>query len=309
MANVILENVKKIYDGNVLAVKDFNLTIPHGEFLVLVGPSGCGKSTTLRMVAGLEVPTSGSLTLDGHRITGPGQERGMVFQAYTSFDWLSVRDNVEYGMRINGVPRAERRERADHFIELVGLKGREAYYPRQLSGGQQQRVGIARSLAVEPDLWFLDEPFSALDPLIRREMQDEFLRLQGMLHKTIVFITHDFDEAIRLADHIAVMKDGRVVQVATPEELVLNPATEYVGEFTRHVPRSKVLTLRSVMTPGAPEGETAGDLPETQRIEAVADKVEASPLPFRVVNAEGDVVGSIGGQAVIDVLIGRKPAP
>ena len=136
-------------------------------------------------------------------------------------------------------------------IELVGLKGREGYFPRELSGGQQQRVGIARSLAVEPELWFLDEPFSALDPLIRREMQDEFLRLQGMLKKTIVFITHDFDEAIRLADRIAIMKDGAVIQVATPEELVLDPATEYVQEFTRHIPRDKVLSVGSVMAVGA----------------------------------------------------------
>ncbi|MHA7826036.1 MAG: quaternary amine ABC transporter ATP-binding protein [Roseovarius sp.] len=304
--------------GLVGAVRDATVQIRQGEIFVIMGLSGSGKSTLVRCLSRLIEPTAGEILFEGRDLLSMTDKEmidirrrkmGMVFQHFALLPHLTVLQNAAFPLEVQGVPRAKREARAREVIELVGLKGREAYYPRQLSGGQQQRVGIARSLAVEPDLWFLDEPFSALDPLIRREMQDEFLRLQGMLHKTIVFITHDFDEAIRLADHIAVMKDGRVVQVATPEELVLNPATEYVGEFTRHVPRSKVLTLRSVMTPGAPEGETAGDLPETQRIEAVADKVEASPLPFRVVNAEGDVVGSIGGQAVIDVLIGRKPAP
>ncbi len=158
---------------------------------------------------------------------------GMVFQHFALLPHLTVLDNVAFPLEVQGMARAEREARAREMIELVGLAGREDAYPRQLSGGQQQRVGIARSLAVEPELWFLDEPFSALDPLIRREMQDEFIRLQSVLKKTIVFITHDFDEAIRLADRIAIMKDGEIVQVGTPEEIVLNPATDYVREFTR----------------------------------------------------------------------------
>ena len=151
--------------------------------------------------------------------------------------------------------RATREARAREVIELVGLDGREHFYPRELSGGQQQRVGIARSLATEPEIWFLDEPFSALDPLIRREMQDELMRLQDVLHKTIVFITHDFDEAIRLADRIAIMKDGEVIQIGTPEELVVNPATDYVAEFTRDVQRAKVISARSLMRPGQTEAQ------------------------------------------------------
>ena len=169
-------------------------------------------------------------------------------------------------------------------------------------------MGIARSLVAEPDLWFLDEPFSALDPLIRREMQDEFLRLQAMLHKTIVFITHDFDEAIRLADRIAVMKDGRIVQTATPEELVLNPATSYVEDFTRHVPRAKVVRLRSVMRPGAPEGAYAGDLQGKLTVAETADRIEAAALPFRIVDETGAPIGTVDSRRAIDVLLGRPLA-
>jgi glycine betaine/proline transport system ATP-binding protein len=166
---------------------------------------------------------------------------GMVFQNFALLPHLSVLDNVAFPLAIQGVGKSKRLARAREVIELVGLKGRELSYPRELSGGQQQRVGIARSLAVGPELWFLDEPFSALDPLIRREMQAELQRLQAVLKKTIVFITHDFDEAIRLADRIAIMKDGALVQVGTPEELILHPATDYVAEFTRDVQRSKVM--------------------------------------------------------------------
>jgi glycine betaine/proline transport system ATP-binding protein len=192
---------------------------------------------------------------------------------------------------------------------LVGLQGREGYYPRELSGGQQQRVGIARSLAVEPEIWFLDEPFSALDPLIRREMQDEFLRLQNVLRKTIVFITHDFDEAIRLADRIAIMKDGEIIQIGTPEDLVVNPATDYVAEFTHDVPRAKVLTAGSVMR--ALDGvasrameDVAGRVPADTRIEALASAVVNAAKPFLVTDANGQVLGLLTREAVLDVLVG-----
>ncbi|MEE8499451.1 MAG: ATP-binding cassette domain-containing protein, partial [Kiloniellales bacterium] len=198
---------------------------------------------------------------------------------------------------------------AIEIIELVGLQGREAYYPRELSGGQQQRVGIARSLAVEPEIWLLDEPFSALDPLIRREMQDEFLRLQSMLQKTIVFITHDFDEAIRLADRIAIMKDGAIIQIGTPEDLVVNPATDYVAEFTREVPRAKVLTAGSVMTgfdaSGAPpERDLAGRVAAGERIEVLAAEVMAADQPFLVVDRSGAALGLLTREAVLQVLVG-----
>ena len=171
---------------------------------------------------------------------------GMVFQHFALLPHRSVIQNVAFPLEVQGIDRETREERAAKVIKLVGLEGREKYYPRELSGGQQQRVGLARSLAVEPEVWFLDEPFSALDPLIRKEMQNEFLKLQSMLHKTIVFITHDFDEAIRLADRIAIMYEGGIVQVGTAEELITNPATDYVAEFTKDIPRAKLLTLNSL---------------------------------------------------------------
>ncbi|SHE63140.1 glycine betaine/proline transport system ATP-binding protein [Litoreibacter ascidiaceicola] len=301
-------------NGLIGAVRAVNLQIRQGEIFVIMGLSGSGKSTLVRCLSRLVEPTGGEILFEGKDLLTTSdaelieirrKKMGMVFQQFALLPHLTVLQNTAFPLEVQGVPRAAREARAREVIELVGLKGREAYYPRQLSGGQQQRVGIARSLAVEPDLWFLDEPFSALDPLIRREMQDEFLRLQNLLHKTIVFITHDFDEAIRLADRIAVMKDGKVVQVATPEELVLNPATDYVEEFTRHVTRSKVLTVGAVMTSGGSDIKTAGDVGIGQRIEAVADLLEASDLPFRVLDGDGNAVGTIGRQAVIDVLVGR----
>ena len=238
--------------GVIAAVRDVSLDVGEGEIFVIMGLSGSGKSTLVRCLSRLVEPIGGRDPVRRPRTCSPRPTRemieirrhqmGMVFQHFALLPHLTVLDNVAFPLEVQGVPRAEREARAREMIELVGLAGREADFPRQLSGGQQQRVGIARSLAVEPELWFLDEPFSALDPLIRREMQDEFLRLQATLHKTIVFITHDFDEAIRLADRIAIMKDGRIVQTGTPEDLVMRPATAYVAEFTRDVPKAKVLT-------------------------------------------------------------------
>ena len=194
------------------------------------------------------------------------------------------------------------------MVDLVGLDGRENYFPRELSGGQQQRVGIARSLAVEPDIWFLDEPFSALDPLIRKEMQDEFLRLQGVLNKTILFITHDFDEALRLADRIAIMKDGIIEQLDTPANIVLNPATEYVRKFTEEVPREKVLKIESVMDPIVDGSEELSDLKVSKdaMIETVAEVVLSEQKPVAVVDANNEVVGTVHSSKVIHVLFGSR---
>ncbi|GAB1364953.1 hypothetical protein MASR1M32_41890 [Rhodobacter sp.] len=228
---------------------------------------------------------------------------GMVFQHFALLPHLTVLENVAFPLEVQGMARVAREAQAREVIQLVGLQGREGHYPRQLSGGQQQRVGIARSLAVEPDLWFLDEPFSALDPLIRREMQDEFLRIQRQLKKTIVFITHDFDEAIRLADRIAIMKDGALVQVATPEDLVLAPADDYVRAFTAHVARAKVVTLARIAVPGAPGG-LAGTLPAQARVEEVAEQIVTANAPFAVERG-GKVIGHVTPAAVIAVLIGR----
>ena len=300
--------------GLVGAVREANIEVRQGEIFVIMGLSGSGKSTLVRCLSRLIEPTAGEILFEGRDLLRASEREmiqirrhkmGMVFQHFALLPHLTVLQNVAFPLEVQGVERGRREARAREIIELVGLKGREAYYPRELSGGQQQRVGIARSLAVEPEIWFLDEPFSALDPLIRREMQDEFLRLQSMLQKTIVFITHDFDEAIRLADRIAIMKDGVVIQVDTPERLVLAPADAYVAEFTRHIPRAKVLTVRAVMQPGAPAGEVAGQVAAGDRIEAVADRVEAADRPFAVVDAEGAVIGSLDRRAVIDTLIGR----
>ena len=301
--------------GMIGAVRAADVQIGEGEIFVIMGLSGSGKSTLVRCLSRLIEPTGGEILFDGEDLLAMSEQEliqlrrkkiGMVFQNFALLPHLTVLQNVAFPLDVQGVPRATREARAHEMIETVGLKGRENYFPRQLSGGQQQRVGIARSLVVEPEIWFLDEPFSALDPLIRREMQDEFLRLQGLLKKTIVFITHDFDEAIRLADRIAVMKDGRIVQTATPEELVMNPATDYVAEFTHHIPRGKVLSLRSIMSPGTGDGPYAGDLKSTDRVADVADRIEAADHPHRVLDDSGTPIGTVDGRAVIDVLIGRR---
>jgi glycine betaine/proline transport system ATP-binding protein len=191
------------------------------------------------------------------------------------------------------------------MVDLVGLKGRENYFPRELSGGQQQRVGIARSLAVEPDIWFLDEPFSALDPLIRKEMQDEFLRLQGVLNKTIMFVTHDFDEALRLADRIAIMKDGIIEQLDTPDNIVLNPATEYVKKFTQDVPREKVIKIESIMDPVDSSIINNEKISKNDLIEKVAETILNSKVSLNVIDPnDNKIVGSLNPSKVIKVLFG-----
>lgn len=299
--------------GLIGAVRAANVQIYQGEIFVIMGLSGSGKSTLVRCLSRLVEPTAGEIHFEGENLLAKSDKElirirrtkmGMVFQQFALLPHLTVLENAAFPLDVQGVGKADRLKRAREVVELVGLKGREDYYPRELSGGQQQRVGIARSLAVEPDLWFLDEPFSALDPLIRREMQDEFIRLQNMLHKTIVFITHDFDEAIRLADRIAVMKDGAIQQVARPEELVLNPATEYVAEFTRHVNRAKVITAGSLIEPVSGDS-FAGTVAHNATIESIGDQVEATDLPHRV-EQEGAVIGQITRAAVIDVLVGRR---
>ena len=295
------------------AVRDANIEVREGEIFVIMGLSGSGKSTLVRCLSRLIEPTAGELLFEGvdlrkmsarELIEIRRHKLGMVFQHFALLPHLTVLDNVAFPLDVQGMDQTSREAKARQVIELVGLAGRELNYPREWSGGQQQRVGIARSLAVEPELWFLDEPFSALDPLIRREMQDEFLRLQSMLHKTIVFITHDFDEAIRLADRIAIMKDGEIIQIATPEELVLHPATSYVSEFTKHIPRAKVLTVGSVMSTDIVDGPDS--VLVSARIEEIADQVEASGAPVLVVDGEGRKVGSIRPSTIIDVLVGRE---
>jgi glycine betaine/proline transport system ATP-binding protein len=232
---------------------------------------------------------------------------GMVFQSFALLPHKTVLENIAFPLLIKGISTKESIGKAMEMVELVGLKGRENYFPRELSGGQQQRVGIARSLAVEPDIWFLDEPFSALDPLIRKEMQDEFLRLQDSLHKTIMFVTHDFDEALRLADRIAIMKDGIIEQLDTPDNIVLNPATEYVKKFTEDVPREKVLKIESIMDKYDETTITNNSISKDAIIETVAESILESKENLLVVDTDlnNKPVGILNPSKVIKVLFGK----
>ncbi|MBP7002650.1 glycine betaine/L-proline ABC transporter ATP-binding protein [Amaricoccus sp.] len=300
--------------GLTPAVIDASLAVAEGECFVIMGLSGSGKSTLVRCLSRLVEPSAGEIRFEGRDLRAASERElielrrhrmGMVFQHFALLPHLSVLANVAFPLAVQGVARAEREARAREMIALVGLEGREARLPRELSGGQQQRVGIARSLAVGPELWFLDEPFSALDPLIRREMQNEFLRLQSHLRKTIVFITHDFDEAIRLADRIAIMRDGRIIQTGTAEDLILAPADPYVADFTRDAPRAKILSAHAIMRPGG-DGPVAGAIEASRRVADFAAEVEAAGAPFAVVE-NGTRIGSVGRAEVMAILLGRTP--
>ncbi|RUM98147.1 ATP-binding cassette domain-containing protein [Pseudaminobacter arsenicus] len=303
-------------EGYIPAVRDVSFDVMPGEILVVMGLSGSGKSTLLRCLSRLIEPTAGEVMFEGRNMLAATESElielrrhkmGMVFQNFALLPHRTVLDNVAFPLQVRGTSRQERESRAREVIELVGLKGREAYYPRELSGGQQQRVGIARSLAVGPELWFLDEPFSALDPLIRKEMQDEFLRLQKVLNKTIVFITHDFDEAIRVADRIAIMRDGAVEQLGTAEELVTRPATPYVAKFTQNIPRDRLLSVRSAMVPAAPRKAAKNAICVDDLLASVARQVVTSESPVDVVDGEGMLVGTLDRAAYIDTLYEQEP--
>ncbi len=281
------------------AVRGVSFDVHDGEILVIMGLSGSGKSTLIRAITRLNDATSGEILLDGKDLlqATPAElielrrhKLGMVFQNFGLLPHRNVLDNVAFPLEVRGSSRNEREARAREMLKLVGLEGRERYFPRELSGGQQQRVGIARSLAVGPDVWFLDEPFSALDPLIRREMQDEFLRLQRLLKKTIVFITHDFDEAIRLADRIGIMKDGRLVQLATPEEMVTNPADDYVRAFTKNAPRDKIVSVGAIARKGKHKASGEPIAADTKLGEA-AVRILNAEAPVSVVDVHGKPVG------------------
>lgn len=297
--------------GLVGAVRNVDLTVNEGEIFVIMGLSGSGKSTLVRCLSRLVEPTAGEILFHGRNLLAATDaemidirrhKMGMVFQHFALLPHMSVLNNVAFPLEIQGTGRIEREQRARDMISLVGLSGREDSYPRELSGGQQQRVGIARSLAVEPELWFLDEPFSALDPLIRREMQDEFIRLQSVLKKTIVFITHDFDEAIRLADRIAIMKDGEIVQSGTPEDIVLNPATDYVEEFTRAVPRAKVVRVTSIMKPPTDNPPDKG-VPDRSTVSETATLFLEGADRLRVDSADGTMLGVLHRSDVVDLML------
>jgi len=306
-------DAKKFQDeGCIVGVNNASFEVSKGEMLVVMGLSGSGKSTLLRCISRLTEATGGKIFIEGEDLLAMNNKQlielrrskmGMVFQSFALLPHKTVLENIAFPLQIKGSEIDDGIKKAMEMVELVGLKGRENYFPRELSGGQQQRVGIARSLAVEPDIWFLDEPFSALDPLIRKEMQDEFLRLQGVLNKTILFITHDFDEALRLADRIAIMKDGLIEQLDTPANIVLNPKTEYIRKFTEEVPREKVLKIEAIM--GAVlNGDNTNNISVSKDaiIETVAEKILSQEKPVNVLDSNGNIVGSVKPSKIIQTV-------
>ena len=300
----------------IVAVNNVSLEVHKGEILVIMGLSGSGKSTLLRCISRLIDATAGSVTFENQNLLAMSSKEliqlrrhkmGMVFQNFALLPHKTVLQNIVFPLQIRDKNIHKNIRRAKEMVNLVGLEGRENYFPRELSGGQQQRVGIARSLAVEPDVWFLDEPFSALDPLIRREMQDEFLRLQSLLNKTILFITHDFSEALRLADRVAIMYNGKIEQIGKPSEIVLKPATEYVRKFTNEVPREKVLTVASVMEkPLKTEKLSKQKVLQTEIIEKVAEQVLKDDKPISVVDKKNKLVGVLHRKNVLNTLFGKR---
>ena len=302
--------------GCIVGVNNASFDVSRGEMLVVMGLSGSGKSTLLRCTSRLTDATSGKIYIDGQDLLSLKNKElielrrnkmGMVFQSFALLPHKTVLENIAFPLQIKGLKTKDSISKAMEMVKLVGLDGRENYFPRELSGGQQQRVGIARSLAVEPDIWFLDEPFSALDPLIRKEMQDEFLRLQSSLKKTILFVTHDFDEALKLADRIAIMKDGIIEQLDTPAKIVLNPATEYVRKFTQEVPREKVLKIEAVIDPITDEQNLSDfEVSKDAIIETVAEKILEQEKSVPVIDSNQQVVGIIKPSKVIHVVFGNS---
>ncbi len=303
----ILENT-----GHVVAVRDVTFDVYEGEIFCVMGLSGSGKSTLVRCLSRLIEPTRGEIIINGEDVVAMNEEQlrelrrrkmSMVFQRFGLFSHRRVIDNIAYGLEVQGVGRKERLQKAQEILELVGLQGWAQHYPHELSGGMQQRVGLARALAVDPEILLCDEPFSALDPLIRRDMQNELIHLQKNLQKTMVFITHDFLEALKLGDRIAIMKDGEIVQIGTPEQIVAHPVNDYVFEFTKDVPRVKVLTAGTVMRPIRQKEDLIGkavamDTTLEQLIPLTADFDGAIP----VMDEEQNLVGIVNRKRVMMAL-------
>ncbi|MGI5402417.1 quaternary amine ABC transporter ATP-binding protein [Streptomyces sp. CA-135486] len=299
--------------GCTAAVRDVSFDVRKGEVFVVMGLSGSGKSTLVRCLTRLIEPTSGAIAIDGEDVLSMDAARlrelrrhraSMVFQHFGLLPHRSVLDNVAYGLEIQGMGKAARRSRATEVVAKVGLEGLEHRRPGQLSGGQQQRVGLARALAVDPEVLLFDEPFSALDPLIRRDMQEEVIRLHREEGRTMIFITHDLGEALKLGDRIALMRDGRIVQLGTPEEIVGSPADDYVRDFVRDVPRQQVMTVHTAMRPAAGDEAESGpaiapDVTVSEAIEAVARSGETA----RVVE-NGRCLGVVDHVSLLDVVAG-----
>ena len=304
--------------GHVVAVKDVSFEVKKGECFVVMGLSGSGKSTLVRCISRLIEPTGGQVVIDGQDVTKMDKKElrnlrrhkmAMVFQHFGLFPHRRVIDNISYGLEVRGVGKLERTEKAMEILNLVGLEGWDQMYPRELSGGMQQRVGLARAMAVDPEILIFDEPFSALDPLIRREMQDELLELQSKLQKTLIFITHDFLEAIKMGDKIAIMKDGQISQVGTPEEIVANPVDKYVRDFTEDVPRYKVLSagkvMRSTKQKSIPKGFEA--ILDTAKIDSLIDICADTDIALPVTcSNSGEILGEIDRSIIMKAMNARS---
>jgi glycine betaine/proline transport system ATP-binding protein len=298
--------------GCVMAVKDVSFEVTPGEVFVVMGLSGSGKSTLIRLLTRLIEPTAGQVVMNGEDITAATDDQlrelrrhhvAMVFQHFGLLPHRKVIDNVGYGLEVRGEDKKVRRSRAKEMIDLVGLTGNEESYPDQLSGGMQQRVGLARALAVDPQVLMFDEPFSALDPLIRRDMQNEVIRLHEEVGKTMIFITHDLQEALKLGDRILIMRDGEIVQIGTPAQVVGAPADEYVRDFVSEVPRSHVLTLRWVMRPPHPgEALNGPAMPADRIIRDAARGVLDSEHPVRVFDGD-EMIGVVDDEAILRVVV------
>ena len=297
------ETIKKA--GYIQAIRDASLEVYENEILVVMGLSGSGKSTLVRCMSRLVDPTIGEIFFENidmgklskkELIEIRRHKMGMVFQHFALFPHRTVIENIAFPLEVQGIKKKDREKSALEIIELVGLEGREDYFPKELSGGQQQRVGIGRSLAVKPELWFLDEPFSSLDPLIRKEMQNEFLKIQSTLKKTIIFITHDFDEAIKLADRIIIMNEGIIVQIGSPEDLIMKPADDYVKEFTEDLPRERLLSVKSIMNNNK-NPSNSSSVYEDEKIFKIVEKV-LSEGSVSVINRSNEIVGSLDKETI-----------
>jgi glycine betaine/proline transport system ATP-binding protein len=305
----------KAKTGCVVGVRDVSFDVAPGEVFVVMGLSGSGKSTLVRLLTRLIEPTSGSVVMDGEDVAQASESRlrdlrrhhvSMVFQHFGLLPHRQVIDNVAYGLEIRGVSKKERRTKAAEIVELVGLQGYEKSYPDQLSGGMQQRVGLARALAGDPEMLLFDEPFSALDPLIRRDMQNEVIRLHRELGKTMVFITHDLSEALKLGDRILIMRDGATVQIGSPDEVVARPADDYVKDFVSEVPKSHVLTLKWVMREPKPGESLEGpELPVTTIVRQAARAAIASEHPIRVMDGD-ELLGVVDEDDIMRVVVAEE---
>jgi glycine betaine/proline transport system ATP-binding protein len=304
--------------GCTAAVKNVSFEVKQGEVFVIMGLSGSGKSTLVRCLTRLVEPTQGEVLIGGEDVATMSEGKlrtlrrehvAMVFQHFGLLPHRRVIDNIAYGLEVRGEKKAERLQRAQEVVDLVGLTGYEQAYPEQLSGGMQQRVGLGRALAVDPSLLLFDEPFSALDPLIRRDMQNEVIRLHEDMGKTMIFITHDLSEALKLGDRILIMRDGEVVQIGTPDEVVGAPADEYVRDFVSDVPKAHVLTLRWVMRPLEPGEAVDGPaLPVSTVIQAAARTVMGSDKPIRVMDGD-TMLGVVTEDDIFRVIVAEEVVP